>query len=105
MFNKSIIISLSVFFILMIFTSGVKNNTRNIEKNINKLTLEVSILEKELGYSTIDFIYLSTPEKLREKLNDLTSTKYFSYDYSSIFLSTQDFINHSSQETKKIKIK
>ena len=34
MFKKSIIISLSIFFILMIFTSIVKNNTRNIEKNI-----------------------------------------------------------------------
>ena len=38
MFKKSAIISLSVFFILMIFTSVVKNNTRNIEKKTNTLT-------------------------------------------------------------------
>ena len=49
MFRKSVIISLSIFFILMIFTSIVKNNTRNIEKNIGKLGQEVSILEKELA--------------------------------------------------------
>ena len=35
MFKKSTIISLSVFFILMIFTSVVKNSARNIEKNID----------------------------------------------------------------------
>ena len=37
MFNKSIIISLCIFFILMIFTSFIKNQTRNIEKDIKKL--------------------------------------------------------------------
>ena len=105
MFKKSVIVSLSIFFILMIFTSIVKNNTRNIEKNIGKLGREVSILEKELADAKIDFIYLSTPEKLKEKLADLTDTKYLSYDYSRIFLSTKDFINHTSQETKNFKIR
>ncbi len=105
MFKKSVIISLSVFFILMIFTSIVKNNTRNIEKNIEKLAGEVSVLEKELADASIDFIYLSTPERLRKKLADLTNTKYFSYDYSRIFLSTKDFIRYTSQETKSFKIK
>ena len=105
MFKKSVIFSLSVFFILMIFTSIVKNNTRNIEKNIEKLTREISILERELADAKIDFIYLSTPEKLREKLTDLTNTKYLSYDYSRIFLSTKDFVNHASQETKNFKIR
>ena len=57
MFRKSVIISLSIFFILMIFTSIVKNNTRNIEKDIGKLGREVSILEKKLADSKIDFIY------------------------------------------------
>ncbi len=105
MFKKSVIISLSVFFILMIFTSIIKNNTRNIEKNIEKLGEEISILEKELADAQIDFIYLSTPERLRKKLADLTNTKYFSYDYSRIFLSTKDFIRYTSQETKSFKIK
>ena len=76
MFKKSVIASLSIFFILMIFTSVVKNNTRNIEKNIEKLVGEISLLERELADAKIDFIYLSTPEKLREKLTDLTSVKY-----------------------------
>ena len=101
MFKKSVIISLSIFFILMIITSIVKNNTRNIEK----LGGEVSTLEKELADAKIDFIYLSTPERLQKKITDLSKIKYFSYDHSSIFLSTEDFIRHTSQETKKFKIK
>ena len=105
MFKNSLVISLSIFFISMILTSTVKNNTRNIEKNIEKLEVETFVLEKELSDAKIDFIYLSTPEKLREKLTDLTSVKYLSYDYSRIFLSTQDFVNHASQETKNFKIK
>ena len=103
MFRKSVIISLSIFFILMIFTSIVKNNTRNIEKDIGKLGREVSILEKKLADSKIDFIYLSTPEKLIEKLNDLNDTNYLSYDYSRIFFSTKDFLNYTSTQTKNFK--
>tara|TARA_B100000029_G_scaffold314291_1_gene306681 strand:- start:1175 stop:1504 length:330 start_codon:yes stop_codon:yes gene_type:complete len=100
MFKKSVIISLSIFFILMIFTSVVKNNTRNIEKNIESLSRDVFILEKELADAKIDFIYLSSPEKLKKNFSNLGYEKYYSYDYSRIFLSTQDFINHTSQEAK-----
>ena len=105
MFKKSITISLSVFFILMIFASVVKNNTRNIEKNIENLSRDISILEKELSDAKIDFIYLSSPEKLRKNLSNFKDKKYSSYDYSRIFLSTEDFLNHTSQETKKPLIK
>ena len=64
MFNRPLIFSLSVFFLLMVFTSIIKNNTRNIEKNIEKLNTEISILNKELLNAEIDYIYLSSPDKL-----------------------------------------
>ena len=105
MFKNSLVISLSIFFISMILTSTVKNNTRNIEKNIEKLEVETFVLEKELSDAKIDIIYLSTPGKLREKLSDLTDRKYLNYDFSRIFLSTKDFINYTSQETKNFEIK
>ena len=104
MFKKSIVISLSIFFVLMIFTSVVKNNTRNIEKNVERLIREVSILEKELMDAQIDFMYLSNPEKLRKNISNLNNRQYISYDYSRIFLSTKDFLNHTSQEVKNLKI-
>ena len=101
MFNRHIIFSLSIFFILMIFTSIIKNNTRNIEKNIEKLNIEISILNKELLNAEIDFIYLSSPEKLEKNLSLFDKNKYSSYEFSRIFLSTEDFINFSSTQTKK----
>tara|TARA_B100001175_G_C19257486_1_gene517761 strand:- start:47 stop:361 length:315 start_codon:yes stop_codon:yes gene_type:complete len=103
MFNRPLILSLSIFLILMVFTSVIKNNTRNIEKNIQKLNIEISILNQDLLNAEIDFIYLSSPEKLEKKLLLLDSQKYFSYDFSRIFLSTKDYINFSSKQTKNLK--
>ena len=102
MFKKSIFVSLTIFLILMIFTSIVKNNTRGIEKNIESLSKDVSILEKELSDAKIDFIYLSSPEKLQKNLSKFDNKKYYSYEYSRIFLSTEDFVNYTSQEAKNI---
>ena len=101
MFNRPLIFSLSVFLFLMIFTSIVKNNTRNIEKNIEKLNTEVSILKNELLNAEMDFIYLSSPDKLEKKILSLNRKKYSTYDFSRIFLSTEEFINFSSKQTKK----
>ena len=105
MFKKSIFISLSIFFILMIFTSIVKNKTRNIEKNIHILSHNVSILEKELENVKIDFIYLSSPEKLKKSSSTFNHLEYTSYDFSRIFLSTNDFENHATKEVKHLKRK
>ena len=102
MFNKSLIISLCIFFILMIFTSFIKNETRNTEKDIKKLKKEISILEKEFNNAKVDFVYLSSPEKLRENLAKFDKEKYFSFDYSRFFLSTDEFLKHNSQQTKKL---
>ena len=105
MSKKVTIVSLCIFFILMFLTPIVKNNTRIIEKNIYKLNSEISALEKQLIEAKIDFIYLSRPEKLIENLSKFEKKEYHSFDYSRIFLSTEDFLYHSSQETKKFKRK
>ena len=49
MFKKSLILSLTVFFTLMIITSVIKNKTRNLEKEIEKINKEVAFLEKQLS--------------------------------------------------------
>ena len=46
MFNKSLIVSLSIFLFFMIYTSSVKHKTRNLEKKINILNREIGILKK-----------------------------------------------------------
>lgn len=85
----------------MIFTSIIKNNTRNIEKNIEKLNTEILKLNKELFNAEMDFIYLSSPDKLEKKILSFNKKKYSTYDFSRIFLSTEEFINFSSKQTKK----
>tara|TARA_B100000579_G_C22702050_1_gene790276 strand:- start:134 stop:451 length:318 start_codon:yes stop_codon:yes gene_type:complete len=102
MFKKNFIVSISVFFVLMIFTSVVKNSSRNIEKNIENLNREISLLEKQLHEAEIDYVYLSNPENLNKHLINFKEKKYIAYDHSRIFLTIDDFLKYSSKQTKKI---
>ena len=103
MFNKSILISFTIFFSLMIFTSHVKNKTRNLEKNIEKLQREISSLEKKLSDTQIDFVYLTSPEQLQKNSLSLVEEEYLSFDHSRIFLSVEHFLKYNSKEVSKIK--
>ena len=100
MFKKSLIFSLTVFFTLMIITSLIKNKTRNLEKEIEKINKEVVFLEKELSDDEIDYIYLSSPKKLEKYLSALGKEEYLSFDHSRIFFSTEQFLKHSLKEAK-----
>tara|TARA_B100001029_G_C14655444_1_gene231556 strand:- start:11 stop:343 length:333 start_codon:yes stop_codon:yes gene_type:complete len=105
MFNKSLIISLTIFFGLMIFTSVIKNKTRNLEKNIEKLNREVATLEKQIHNAEIDFIYLSSPEQLKKYLIIFNKENYLSFNFSRIFFSFDHYLTTSNKQTKIIKIK
>ena len=99
MFNRPLLLSLSTFFILMIFISLIKNNTRNIEKNIKQLNTEISILKKDLLNAEIDFIYLSNPENLIQHL-EISREHYTNFDHSRVFFSINHFMSQDSKETK-----
>ena len=103
MFKKSLITSLSIFLILMIFTSTVKNKTRSLEKKINKTNKEIVVLKKQLSDAETDFVYLSSPAQLKQYLIVLGKKDYSTYDHSKIFYSTNQFLNQSLKETKLIK--
>ena len=49
----------------------------------------------------MDYIYLSSPDKLEKKISTFNKKRYSTYDFSRIFLSTEEFINFSSKQTKK----
>ena len=100
MFKKSLIFSLTVFFTLMIITSLIKNKTRNLEKEIEKINKEVAFLEKQLSDAEIDYIYLSSPNKLKKSLSALGKEEYLSFDHSRIFFSIEQFLKHSLKEAK-----
>jgi len=100
MFKKSLILSLTVFFTLMIITSVIKNKTRNLEKEIEKINKEVAFLEKQLSDAETDYIYLSSPNELKKSLSALGKEEYLSFDHSRIFFSIEQFLKHSLKEAK-----
>ena len=99
MFNKSLIVSLSIFLFFMIYTSSVKHKTRNLEKKINILNREISILKKELKDAETDYVFLSSPEQLKDYLLILNINDFSTYDISRIFKSTDKFIIYKNKQT------
>ena len=105
MFNKKLMISLTIFLIFMVFTSTVKHKTRNFEKKINTLNREITVLRKELKDARTDYVYLSSPAQLQKYLLILNIKDYFTYDVSRMFKSTDQFIIYKEKQTRLLKLK
>ena len=100
MFKKYVVITICLFFILSLTASVIKNKSRNLEKDILKLSKEIFYLEKNLEEAEIDFVYLSSPENLIKKIENLNDTKYVNYDHSKVFFSIQHFLDKKSKGLK-----
>ena len=84
MSKTKLIISISMFIILLITTSVIKNKTRILEKDITNLNLRISSKEKSINEAQLEFDYLSSPAEIEEKLNligfkKLPSNSIFKY--------------------------
>ena len=99
--NTKLIISVSVFSLLLFCTSVIKNKTRIIEKNIESYEKQIFTLKKELFESQLDFNYLTSPKMLQEKLSFLTSDSYQYISISNIYLDYNNFILDQKKITKK----
>ena len=99
--NTKLIISVSVFSLLLFCTSVIKNKTRIIEKNIETYEKQIFTLKKELFESQLDFNYLTSPKMLQEKLSFLTSDQYQNISISNIYLDYNNFILDQKKITKK----
>jgi len=62
---RKLILFLSIFF-LLIFTTIIKNSTKEIEKKIYNTKENLSVLKNKYEMVLTDFNYLVTPEKLME---------------------------------------
>ena len=82
---------------LLIFTSIIKNKTRSLEKDISKINNEIFILEKQIKEAQTDFVYLSSPEKLKSYINKIKKNEYMNYEYSRIFFSINHFLKTNSK--------
>ena len=93
MFKIKIIISLLFFSSLLFGTSIIKNETREIEKNIYQLNKKINQKEKNLNESQLDFFYLTSPLMIEKKIKNLDIERYLPMEYSKIFLSILNFNN------------
>ena len=91
MFKFKIISSISIFVFLLIGTSYIKNQTREIEKKIFSLSKIIHNQEKNLSELQLDFSYLSSPAMIEMKIENLDYNQYFPIQNSKIFLSITSF--------------
>ena len=75
---KKLVLLLSIFF-LLIFTTIVKNSTKEIEKKIYDTKETLRVLKNKYGMVLLDFNYLTSPKKLMEY-----QSKYFENKLSEI---------------------
>ena len=111
MFRTKIIISSTIFLILLIVTSIIKNQTRIIEKKLYKLNNKISLKEKNINEAQLDFYFLTSPSQIEKKIKILGYDNYLPIEKSNIFLSLSNFTNiqnkisildnQNEKETKK----
>jgi hypothetical protein len=112
MFKLKIFISVIIFSFLLIGTSSIKNETRELEKKISILTKAHAQKERTFSEAQLDYHYLTSPSVIETKIEHLGLKKYIHMKPSKIFLSMENFINiqnkHAMQKTldeKKIQKK
>tara|TARA_X000001036_G_scaffold169530_1_gene160415 strand:- start:137 stop:475 length:339 start_codon:yes stop_codon:yes gene_type:complete len=100
MFKIKVILSICIFSFFLGFTSIIKTETRSIEKDIYKAQKKISLIEKDLKETELDYFYLSSPKNLSQKIKKLSLVDYQPMDLSRIYFSYKSFL----ESRKKITI-
>tara|TARA_B100001121_G_C18665289_1_gene610982 strand:- start:905 stop:1243 length:339 start_codon:yes stop_codon:yes gene_type:complete len=93
MFSFKILISTIIFSLLLIGTSFIKNQTREIEKNISSLNKIINQKKRDINESELDYSYLTSPLMIEQKIEHLDKNKYIPMEYSKIFLNLDSFLS------------
>ena len=103
---KRIIIFLSIFF-LILFTSIIKNSTKEIDEEIFIVEENLRFLENRLKETKLEFNYLSSSEKLLEfqkrffenKLSkkSIKEIKLLDYSNNKIILNNLDLVEQNDK--------
>ena len=99
-FNKKKIIILLTYTSFFIAIPIIKNETRLIEKKIQRHESEIKLTKKNLSVAYLEFQYLSSPEVLEKKIRINLDINYNNLDISQIYLNLDDFINEQKKITK-----
>ncbi len=97
MLKLKFLISIVIFSSLLVGTSFIKNQTREIEKEILLLNKVIFKQEKDYMESQLDFSYLTSPAIIEKKVKHLDKQKYIPMEFSNIFLSMSDFLDLKSK--------
>ena len=90
MFRSKIFISTIIFLIFLITTSLIKNQTRILEKKLYKLNEKITLKEKDINESQLDFYFLTSPAEIDKKVKTL-DRNYLPIKNSKIFLSLSNY--------------
>tara|TARA_A100001015_G_scaffold275427_1_gene332691 strand:- start:341 stop:676 length:336 start_codon:yes stop_codon:yes gene_type:complete len=90
MFNSKLFFSVTVFILLLIITSLVKNQSRIIEKQTKVLNRGITTKEKNISEAELEFSYLSSPNRIEKKFNS-KDLKFEPIKHSNIFYDINDF--------------
>ena len=90
MFNSKLFFSVTVFILLLIITSLVKNQSRIIEKQTKVLNRGITSKEKNISEAELEFSYLSSPNRIEKKFNS-KDLKFEPIKRSNIFYDINDF--------------
>ena len=101
MFKIKFLISIIIFSSLLFGTSIIKNQSRELEKNIYNLSKKINLIEKDLNESQLDFSYLTSPSILENKIELIDHQDYITMNYSNIFPSLLTFINFKNSIATK----
>ena len=96
------LISILIFSSLLIATSVIKNQTREIEKKIYNLSNIILTKEKDLNESQLDFYYLTSPDYLNKKIIEYSDDEYLSIKYSEIYFSLNQFLEEKKNTVKHV---
>ncbi len=101
MLNKNLVISLITFCFFLIIISFVKNETRALEKKIIKYEKKINILKQNLYESQLDYFYLSSPEVISKKIENLSDENYINTRFSQIYFSLNHFLKEQKNLSRK----
>ena len=97
---------MSIIFIFgIVFITGIKNETRNLQKEINNLNSSISIFKQDLHKANLDYEVVSSPENISKLAKEYLDINLISYKKSQIKDIKKVYKNNDDLNFKKEKNK
>ena len=99
--SKKYIITAFFFIVGIIFVSVVKNETRNLQREIDNLNSSIQKIKINLYEANLDHVFITSPENIMVLANDYLEPNFIFYHRSQL----KNLSSTTSVEFKKIKLK